>query len=213
LDSQLKNAAEASLEEIGRTDKRPARGLEDVSHLFLSQSPDRPAEKAKTSDMAPVHAPSQRAQSRTPFLLRDFPTVSRELIAQLLNGNAAALEEGMNAIDANIPCDPFGFIDLMAVDGQNQLCLINIDVAQKDDLLLRAIAYSDWIVRNTPIVRRMYQGRAINFSAQPRVILVAPGFSPLLKCVAQSSMSPKVRLFTYRTVAMPGGVGILLEHA
>jgi hypothetical protein len=187
--------------------------LEEVSHLFLSQSPDRPAEKAKTSDMAPVHAPSPRAQSRSPFLLRDSPAVSRELIAQLLNGNTAVLEEGMCTIDANIPCDPFGFIDLVAVDSQNQLCLINIDVAQKDDLLLRGMAFADWVVRNTPIVRRMYQGRAINFSAHPRLFLIAPGFSALLKCVARSGVSPKVCLFEYRTVAMPGGVGILLEHA
>jgi hypothetical protein len=204
---------EASLEENRRTDKRLARGLEDVSHLFLSQSPDRPAEKAETPDITPAQAASERAPSRTPFLLRDSPTVSRELILGFLDGSAAVLEEGLRAIDAGIPCDPFGLIDLVAVDSQDQLCIVNVDVVQKDDSLLRGIAYFDWIVRNTPIVRRMYQGRVINFSAQPRLLLVAPGFSPLLKCVAQRSTSPKVCCFVYRAVAMPGGVGILFEHA
>jgi hypothetical protein len=205
--------AEASLEENRRTEKRVARGLEDVSHLFLSQSPDRPAEKAEAPDNTPVQAPPERAQSGTPFLLHDSPTVSRELILGFLNGGAAVLEEGLRAIDANIPCDPFGFIDLVAVDNRDQLCIINVDVVQKDDSLLRGIAYFDWIVRNTPIVRRMYQGRVINFSVQPRLFLVAPGFSPLLKCVAQRSTSPTVCCFAYRAVAMPGGIGILFEHA
>jgi hypothetical protein len=204
---------EASLEENRQTDKRLARGLEDVSRLFLSQSPDRPAEKAETPDITPAQAPSERAQSRTPFLLHDSPTVSRELILGFLEGSAVVLEEGLRAIDTSIPCDPFGLIDLVAVDSQDQLCIINVDVVQKDDSLLRGIAYFDWIVRNTPIVRRMYQGRVINFSAQPRLFLVSPGFSPLLKCVAQRSTSPKVCCFAYRAVAMPGGVGILFEHA
>jgi len=205
--------AEASLEENRRTEKPFARGLEDVSHLFLSQSPDRPAEKAEAPDIRPAQPPSERALSRTPFLLRDSPTVSRELILGFLNSGAAVLEEGLRAIDANIPCDPFGFIDLVAVDIQDQLCIINVDVVQKDESLLRGIAYFDWIVRNTPIVRRMYQGRVINFSAQPRLFLVAPAFSPLLKCVAQRSTSPKVCCFAYRTVAMSGGIGILFESA
>ena len=205
--------AEASLEENRRTEKRFARGLEDVSHLFLSQSPDRPAEKAEAPDIRPAQAPSEGAQFGTPFLLRDSPTFSRELILGFLKSGAAVLEEGLRAIDANIPCDPFGFIDLVAVDSQDQLCIINVDVVQKDESFLRGIAYFDWIVRNTPIVRRMYQGRVINFSAKPRLFLVAPGFSPLLKCVAQRSTSPEVCCFAYRTVAMPGGIGILFEHA
>jgi hypothetical protein len=213
LDLKRNITADASLEDNRRMEKRLARGLEDVSHLFLSQSPDKPAEKAETSDIMPVQAPSGRAQSGTPFLLHDSPVVSRESILGFLNGSAAALEEGLRAIDANIPCDPFGYIDLVAVDSLDQLCIINVDAVQKDELLLRGIACFDWIVRNMPIVRRMYQGRIINFSVEPRLFIVAPGFSPLLKCVAQRSTSPKVCCFAYRAVAMPGGIGFLFEHA
>jgi hypothetical protein len=203
----------ASRKEDRPTEKRFSRGLEDVSHLFLSQSPDRPAEKAETSDVTPALASSEQNQSRTPFLLYDAPTVSRELILEFLKRSVAVFEEGMRPIDENIPCDPFGFIDLVALDNQNQLCIINVDVVQKDESFLRGIAHFDWIVRNTSIVRRMYQGRVINFSASPRLFLVAPDFSPLLKCVAQRSTNPKVCCIAYRTVAMPGGVGILFEHA
>jgi hypothetical protein len=213
LDPQRKKLVEDSPEENRRAEKRLSRGLEDVSHLFLSQPPDKPTEKAETSNITPAQAPSERAQSRTPFLLHDSPAVSRELILGFLNGCAAVLEEGLRAIDANIPCDPFGFIDLVAVDSQDRLCIINVDIVQKDESLLSGIAYCDWIVRNTPIVRRMYQGRVINFSAQPRLFLVAPGFSPLLKCVAQRGTSPEVCCSAYRTVAMPGGIGMLFERA
>jgi hypothetical protein len=213
LDLQRKKLAEHSLKENRLTERPLSGGLEDVSHLFLSQSPDRPAEKAQTSNTTPTQAPSKLAQSRTPFLLHEALIVSQELILGFLKESAAVLEEGLRAIDANIPCDPFGFIDLVAVDSQSQLCIINVDIAPKDESLLRGIAYFDWIIRNTPIVRRMYQGRAINFSAQPRLFLVAPGFSPLVKCVARRSKCPEVCCFAYRAIAMPGGIGILLEHA
>lgn len=119
----------------------------------------------------------------------------------------------MYTIDENIPCEPYGFIDLVAVDSRDQLCIVNVDVAPKDESLLRGIAHFDWVARNTQIVRRMYRGRVIDFSAQPRLFLVAPGFSPLLKCVARRSASPEVSCVAYRIVAIPEGCGILFERA
>lgn len=194
-------------------EKRLARGLEDVSHLFLSQTSDRPVEKAEDPDASPLQAPYEPAPPKAPFLLHASPTVNRELLLSLLNRNAAILEEGMRVIDTNVPCDPFGFIDLVALDSLDQLSIVNVDTTQNDESLLRGIAHFDWIVRHMPVVRRMYHGRVINFSVEPRLFLVAPGFSPLLKCVAQRSASPKVCCFAYRAAAMPDGVGILFERA
>jgi hypothetical protein len=201
------------LEENRRMEKKLARGLEDVSHLFLSQPSDRPAGKEEDPGPfpeQPAHGPSP---STIPFLLCASPTVNRDLLVSLMNRNIAVLEEGMRTIDSEVLCDPFGAIDLVAVDSMDQLCIINIDVVQNDELFLRGIACFDWISRNTSIVRRMYHGRVINFSSQPRLFLIAPGFSPLVKCAAQRSSSPKIWCFGYRAAAMPGGIGILLERA
>jgi hypothetical protein len=186
--------------------------LEDVSHLFLSQPSDRPAAKAQDPDSSVAQVFSEPVQPQIPFLLSASPAVNRDLLLSLLSRSVAVLEEGLRTIDTNVPCEPFGFIDLVAVDSLDQLSLINVDTVQNDESLLRGIAHFDWIARNTPIVRRMYHGRVINFSVQPRLFLVAPGFSPLLKCVAQRSTSPIVCCFGYRTAAMPGGIGILFER-
>lgn len=205
--------SETSREEKERTERRFSRGLEDVSHLFLSQSPDSPSGRAGDPGSMPAQTRPDRVPSRAPFLLHNAPGVDREQILEFLHRSVAVLEEGVRVIDANIPCDSFGCIDLLAVDGRDQLCIINVEIVPKDDALLRGIACFDWIIRNTPIVRRMYQGRVINFSAEPRLFLVAPDFSPLLQCVAQRSTSPKVCCFAYRAIAMPGGDGILFERA
>ena len=212
MDSQRKEIVNALPDEEQRFERRLARGLEDVSHLFLSQPSDKPDKKAAGENAPAEQDSSGPASPRTPILLRSYPAFNRELLISLLNRKTAVLEEGMCAIDTDVPCEPFGAIDLLAVDKFDQLSIINVDIDQNDSLLLRGIAHIDWIVRNIPIVRRMYQGRVINFSAPPRLFLIAPGFSSLLKCAAQRSENPRVCCFAYRTAAVSGGVGILFEN-
>jgi hypothetical protein len=212
LDPQRKEGADAQPEDSRRSEKRLARGLEDVSYLFLSQESNKSAEKAEEQNTVPEQGLSEQTPIKAPILLRSSPSVNRELLIALLNRNTAVLEEGLRAIDTNIPCDPFGAIDLMALDRADQLCILDVDVALNDDSYLRGIAQFDWMVRNTPVVRRMYQGRVINFSAPPRLFLIAPDFSPLLKCAARRSTSPIVCCVGYRAAAVSGGVGILFER-
>jgi hypothetical protein len=212
VDSQKNGIESAQLEEHRRTERRLARGLEDVSHLFLSQSAGKPGEKG--DEQSPPGEPSIAEQSapRGPLILRASSPPDRELLISLMNKNTAVLEDGMHAIDISIPCDPFGPIDLLAVDGEEQLVVIDVDSDRNNDLYLRGVAHYDWFVRNSPIIRRMYHGRVINFSAPPRVFLVAPDFSPLLRCVVRRNTSPQILCYGYRTVAVPGSTGILFER-
>jgi hypothetical protein len=209
LDSQTGEVLDVQPDENRRAERRLARGLEDVSYLFLSQTPGEPSEK-KEGQYAPS-APPQATQPSTVIALRASSAINRDMLLSLLSRNAAVLENEIRAIDSNISCDPFGSIDLLALDGLDQFVIIDVDIVQNDAFLLRGIGHFDWFIRNTQIIRRMYQGRVINFSAQPRLFLVAPDFSPLLKCAAKRSVSPRICCFGYRTVAISGGVGVLFE--
>ena len=196
-----------------RSDRRLARGLEDVSYLFLSQSANEAGATGEGPRDPPGQTRSEPAGPPMATILRAASAVNRDLLVSLLDGNTAVLEEGMQSIDINIPCDPLSAIDLIAVDSLNQPVIIDVDISTDDGLLLRGISHFDWVVRNIPIVRRMYRGRTINFSAQPKLFLVAPGFSPLLKCVAERIAHPKVTCFGYRAVTVPNGTGILFERS
>jgi len=147
-----------------------------------------------------------------PVLLHCSAAANRELLIALLKDNTAVLEAGLRAIDTNVTCAPFGSMDLVALGSLDQLSVVNVDTLQNDVSLLRGIAHVDWIVRNMPIVKRMYQGRAINFSIPPRLFLVAPGFSLLLQCVAQRILIPRISCFGYRTATMAAGLGIFFER-
>jgi hypothetical protein len=197
-------------EDNRRSERRLARGLEDVSYLFLSSSGGE-SEKGAGQNAPSEQSRLQPAPVATPIVLKASFAINREMLISLLSKNAAVLEDGLRFIDVNVPCDPFGSLDLLLLDSLDRLVIVALDAVLNDGLFLRGIGHFDWLVRNTPVLRRMYQGRVINFSAQPRLFLVAPGFSPLLKCAAQRSESPNICCLGYHAVTLPGGVGIFFE--
>lgn len=194
----------------GAQDRPLGRGLEDVSHLFLSHKTG----EASASDRAAVRSPERSSPppgSRGGIALLRPASVTKDRLAIILMESDGALEEGLSAIDAKIPCPPCGEIDLLAVDRAGRLTIIDFETTFNDSLLLRGIGHFDWVVRNMPNVQRMYRGQAVNFSLPPRLFLLAPQFSPLLRSVARQITRPQIHWVRYHTVDASGGPGILFE--
>ena len=176
------------------------RGLQDVSHLFLSGP--------RTA------APAESAQDdghEAPRLLHGCPAPDRPQLVSFLGRHIGALEAGLEVLDAGLPCESCGEIDLLAVDGGHRLAIVDLEAGSDDRLLLRGLAHFDWMVRNVPTLRRMYQGSAIDFSLRPRVFLVAPRLSWTVRCAARQIGAPKISWYTYRAVAFGHDVGIVLD--
>ncbi len=191
-------------------DRPLGRGLEDVSHLFLSQKTG----EASASDRAAVRSPERSSpppgSKGSSVLLRPAPPTGDRLVTILMAFDGA-IEEGLRAIDAKIPCHPSGEIDLLAVDRASQLTIIDFETTVNDGLLLRGLGHFDWVVRNMPNVQRMYRAQAVNFSLPPRLVLLAPQFSPLFRSVARQITRPQIQWVRYHTVDASGRPGILFE--
>jgi hypothetical protein len=187
------------------------RGLEQISHLFLSQSslneavvpaaPGIPCEQA--SRMDEVHPLS--------VVSREF--LGRDQLITFLGSQPSALEAGMRLIDRNVRYESSDIIELLALDCTNQLSIIDLDISPNDALLLRGLGHFDWVVRNHQIVSRMYRDLPINASLQPRLILVAPDFSPLFRTVVRLITVPRILCLRYRAVGMAGETGVFFERA
>ena len=206
------NKADASAGAEGprRSDKPLGRGLEDVSHLFLSQ---KAGEAAAGDQAAPrsIERSSPPPGSRGGLALLRPAALAKERLAALLMECADTLEEGLRAIDTGIPCHPCGEIDVLAVSRTSQLTIIDFETAPSDTLFLRGIGHFHWVVRNLPNVRRMYREHAINFSLQPKLVLLAPQFSLVVRSVARQVTCPQVQWVRYHTVDSSGGPAVLLE--
>jgi hypothetical protein len=188
----------------------PSRALDRVSHLFLSQTDRANRERYREAPEGTMEATPEN-QTPAVVLLASRPVGHGQLIS-LLREHPAALEEGMKVIDAILPCETPGDIELVGLDSTKRLAVIDVDDRPNDSLLLRGLAHLDWVVRNTPLLRRTYQGQVINFSLQPRLILVAPDFSLLFRSALHQIQPLQIDCLKYYTIALPGGTGFFCER-
>ena len=189
---------------------RVSRGLDQVSHLFLSHVAERAARgRSGNGSELPEHA-----QENQPLeLVRRAPRASeRERLVSLFHEQPEALKEGLKVIDADLPCETPGNVELVALDTTNRLVVIDVEAKPNDSLLLRGMAHLDWVVGNTALLRRIYREQPINFSLQPQLFLVAPDFSPLFQFVIRHMRSLQIQCIKYDTVVLPAGIGIFCEH-
>jgi hypothetical protein len=211
---QHKTGGRSREEPFGGAEKPLGRGLEDISHLFLSNRTDgalaieRPF--GERSERAEPRDRDQEPQDRAVLLQPQMP-VTRDKLAAILRGLEGALEEGLRGIDAVVPCQPCGEIDVLAIDRTNQLTIIDFEPTPQDGILVRGIGHFHWIVENLPLVRRMYTDQGINFSVQPRIFLLAPQFSPLLRSCARQIARPRINWVRYHVVNVSSGPGVLFE--
>jgi hypothetical protein len=193
-----------------RPERPLGRGLEEVSHVFLSQRADRRSTDAGGEWQA--ERPQPRDESAPgALLLRPALQVSGEQVAAAIREFQAALEEGLRSLDAELPCGPCGKIDLLAIDRASQLTIIDFETTQSDELLLRGLDHFDWVVGNLPNLRRMFRGQAINFQLEPRLFLLAPQFSARVRRVASRIPHPRIDWVRYQLVEAPGRPGIFFE--
>ena len=182
------------------------RGLEHVSHLFLS---------ARTSD-APTSSPEPQSSAAAgpgtnAVVLRPVRLDRDRLAAIFPLDWGGALEDGLRTIATRISCHPCGEIDVLAVERTRKLTIIDFDTTLNDGLLLRGLGHFDWVVRNVQNIQRMCPDHAIDSALPPRLVLLAPQFSAVLRRVMRQLTHPQIQWFRYHTVDTPGGVGILFE--
>jgi hypothetical protein len=195
---------------FGRPDKPLGRGLEDVARVFLSGNAVEKSFERRAVPQATRPLP-QDVAARNTLLLRPAQ-VTRQQLATALKEFEGGLGEGLREIDAEVPCPPWGEIDLLAVDRANQLTIIDFDTTVSDEILVRGLSHVDWAAENVPNLRRMFRGQAINFSLRPRLFLVAPQASFRVTRAAHQLTGLRIDWVRYHAVETAGGTGILLER-
>jgi hypothetical protein len=192
--------------------RRLARGLEDISHLFLPPAPPAARSPGEGGSEPPRDVlPGAAAASAPPSAGAVSPRSDRRLRA-LVCKHVGSLEDGLRVADVNLPLDVGGPVDLVAVDRRNRIVIVDVEPARSDDLLLRGLCHLDWFARNVPIVVRMYSGYGIDFLSEPRVFLLAPLFSPAVLGAARRVASLGIACFTYETMSLPAGVVMIFNR-
>ena len=115
-----------------RTDKQNGdrslpRGLEHVSNIFLSGRNWAGSAQDNSQAASTEQSGTRPGDASVSVVLRPCAFSGRESLTAVIRKQAGSIEEGMKAIDTNIPCEGSGSIDLLALDGKNQLVIIDLE--------------------------------------------------------------------------------------
>jgi len=188
-----------------QSNKPLGRGLEQISHLFLSQKTNIPGPGENPPGRLPEPAPGGTT------LLHAGASISKDRLVTVLKDNPGALEDGLRVIDTFIPCHPHSDINLLALNRANQLTAIDLDTGVGDALVLRGLAHCDWLKHNVTNIRRMYPQQNIVVSAQPRLFLIAPKFSALALNAARQLTTLQIHCIRFHAFDLGGTTGIAFE--
>jgi len=113
------------------------------------------------------------------------------------------LEEGMRILDHQVRGNG-KFIDVLGVDADGVLAVIELKLGEEDEMLVQALDYYDWVYSNRDRLKGAYGNKAsIQIEEDPRIILVASGFSDRLRRAARH-VEPNLTLLEYSYLSTPG---------
>ena len=195
----------------GHSPRTLGRGLEELSHLFLSRRAERGPDADAVAAPKPDTARDSVKDRAGMMLLRPADRLTRSQVIAVIQEPWGAIEEHLRAIDSSVPCSPCGVIDVLAVDAASRLVVIDIDPFTADGLLLRGLSHMEWLRQNAANVCRMYPGKAIDFAAPARLVLVAPRFSVTVRHAVSQISEPEIDCVRYRGFDVSGWTGVFFE--
>ena len=126
--------------------RRPlGRGLEEISHLFLSKS-----NAARESNQLRARPEGRLG---VPVLRVGAPIAKSQLTATLKE-YPGALHADLSVVATSVPCPPYGDIDLIAVGAAHEAIIVDVESEPGDRLLLRGLSHVDWLAANRWVFER-----------------------------------------------------------
>ena len=102
----------------------------------------------------------------------------RELEDRIIN-HPDLIEENLRYIEHQRNT-AYGRLDVLFVDGNNTLVVAELKVIEDPNMLIQALDYFDFVYEKLEGFANLYAAYKIDTSKYPRLMLIAPSFSPLL---------------------------------
>jgi hypothetical protein len=146
------------------------------------------------------------------FILKKVEDFPKEEIKNLVAGNNKVLDKSLELIGRNLGTRSERLWDLVGIDDKKRLVLINVELRYHDKMLYQIVKRLDWAWENMENINKMHPSYVIDDSQMPRVIVVAPSYSPFFKkSITYLNYRIKIDLFTFTCLENTAGKGIFLE--
>ena len=145
-------------------------------------------------------------------VFRRIETFSKEEVLHLIAENHKMLDEDLTLIGRDLGTRGEKLWDLVGIDSKKRLSLIDVELRYTDKVLYQIVQRLDWVWEHMGNITKMYSPCEIDSDQMPRVLIVAPSYSPFFKkSITYLTYRVKVDLFTYMYLKSSEGNGIFLE--
>jgi hypothetical protein len=144
--------------------------------------------------------------------IKKIDVFTKEEITALVAEQHKALDDGLELIGERLGKKGETPWDLVGVDSEKRLVLIQVEALAADRILSALLSRLDWAWEHLETIARMYPDHGIDCSRLPRVLVIAPEFSPALKrSMSYLTYRVSISLYAYRYLQTDAGKGLLLE--
>ena len=124
-------------------------------------------------------------------------SISKRELESTIIANPDAVEQGFRILARQHPTDG-GPIDLLGVDAEATLVVLELKTEAVDGHLDQGLRYYDWCTHNLARITHGYNSQIwVNPAAPPRLILIAPSFTDMVKRLARH-IDIELQLFAYQ---------------
>lgn len=144
--------------------------------------------------------------------IKKIEVFTKEEITALVAEQHKALDDGLELIGERLGKKGETPWDLVGVDSEKRLVLIQVEALAADRILSALLSRLDWAWEHLETIARMYPDHGIDCSRLPRVVVIAPEFSPALKrSMSYLTYRVSISLYAYRYLQTDAGKGLLFE--
>jgi hypothetical protein len=128
---------------------------------------------------------------------------SKQELEQMITNEIDRIEKGLTVVCSHVPINDNTTLDILCHDNDGQLVILQLNVNEDDNMLLRGIQSLDYVDKLKSFLKATYNKYKINEKKKPRLILVAPSFSEALCHAVEYMQGVHIDLYGWEYLKPP----------
>lgn len=118
-------------------------------------------------------------------------------LQKIVEGDIGVVERGLTVICNNMPIDSKTNIDVLCHDDDGQLVILKMSIKENDNMFFEGLKILAYVNNVKPLLKFSYKDYKINDTKMPRLVFLAPSFSPQLVDVVGQMQGIQMDLYKW----------------
>lgn len=134
-------------------------------------------------------------------------------LQKIVEADISIVERGLTVICNNMPIDSKTNLDMLCHDDDGQLVILKMSTKENDNMFFEGLKILAYVNNVKPLLKFSYKDYKINDTKMPRLVFLAPSFSPQLIDVVGQMQGIQMDLYTWEYFEFDDKKALHLEPA